>query len=128
MAPEQAAGRSDVDARADVHALGAILYGMLTGREPDAHAAATVARRTELPTRLRAICARALAPDPAARYADAGALADDLARLRGGLPVAAYPETMLDRAARLAGRYRTPILLIATYLVVRVVIAVAFGR
>ena len=128
MAPEQAAGRSDVDGRADVHALGAILFGMLSGLEPDAHAAATVARRTELPKRLRAICARALAPDPAARYADAGALADDLARLRGGLPVAAYPETMLDRAARLAGRYRTPILLIVTYLVVRVVIAVAFGR
>jgi serine/threonine protein kinase len=34
MAPEQAAGASEVDERADVYAVGALLYRMLTGKAP----------------------------------------------------------------------------------------------
>ncbi len=35
----------------------------------------------------------------------------------------AYPETLVDRAARLATVYRTAILLVAAYLIMRVVVA-----
>jgi len=131
MAPEQAAGLASVDARADVHALGGMLFVLLTGQEPPEDAAATagaIARRTDVEKRLRAICAKAMHPDAGQRYADAAELGADVARLRAGQPITAYPETLLDRAVRLASVYRTAILLVLTYLVVRSVIALVFGR
>ena len=76
MAPEQAAGRP-VDARADVYALGGILYHVLAGTAPqltsDAPAAggprvaplATLEPR--LPSDLLAIVEKAMAAEPAAR-------------------------------------------------------------
>jgi serine/threonine-protein kinase len=79
--------------RADVFALGSLLHQALTGAYPfpgptlvdlvRQHAAAeqggALARLDgELPGALRELCARALATDPAARLASAGALADEL--------------------------------------------------
>ncbi|HEY2332746.1 MAG TPA: protein kinase, partial [Acidimicrobiales bacterium] len=86
LAPEQVEGRA-VDARADVYALGVVLYEMLCGRPPfvGANSSATAAARLTaeplrprqvragIPRHLEEITMRALARDPDARYASAGA-------------------------------------------------------
>jgi eukaryotic-like serine/threonine-protein kinase len=97
MAPEQAEGDSDrITTRTDVFGLGAVLYDQLCGRPP--YQAPTLAALCELaragrvvpprrvnrrvPRALEAICLRAMAREPSARYAGA----DDLARaIRGYL-------------------------------------------
>jgi serine/threonine protein kinase len=123
MPPEQASGEP-VDRGADVFALGAILLQMLLDRPyaSAADAGSQLQGRRDLPRRLRAICARALASSPAERYADANVLADEIARYRSGQPVRAYRETVFDRIERLFLLYRTPILLVVAYLVMRVLI------
>jgi serine/threonine protein kinase len=91
LAPEQAAGEA-LDARADVYALGVLLYHALCGEVPyhaesfletaRLHASAPIPSvrdvRPELPERLDEIVQRALAKRPEDRYADCGELRDDL--------------------------------------------------
>jgi serine/threonine protein kinase len=132
MAPEQS--RGDVNAvgpPSDVYALGAILYWLFTGRpppgDPDGVRSTLAAVRPTVPKRLRAIAVKCLAAEPRLRYDDAAALGADLTRYRAGLAVSALPETALDRAQRWFATYRTFVLLIAAYLVVRTVIAL-LGR
>lgn len=132
MPPEQAFGLVEtIDQRADVYALGAILFTMLTGGPPPAAPAADVGallgRHSSLPKRLRAICARSMAADVHDRYENVDALVTDLARFRSGQPVEAYPETLFDRAVRLASNYRVPLLLILAYLIMRVIVALSVG-
>jgi len=113
MAPEQSTPRPD--ARVDVYALGAILRDLVdVPAEPD------VSIATIRP--LRSIVARATSADPGARYADATELAADVRRFTDGRAVAAHRETALERAGRLARVYRTPIVLVLTYLAVRVLL------
>jgi serine/threonine protein kinase len=92
MAPEQARGSLAVDARADVYALGAVLYEAISGRRPFQGATYNEvlykvmtttppplgALDPELPTQLTAVIARAMAPDAANRHPTVEDLAADL--------------------------------------------------
>jgi len=119
MAPEQAAGRSqEVGPAADIHALGAILYELLTGQSPFDGDSWTETLQKVLfdeptrPTRLRAdlphdletICLKCLEKQPDRRYASAAELADDLERFLEGKTVIAVPLTEMERLARSALR------------------------
>jgi serine/threonine protein kinase len=92
LAPEQARG-DELDLRSDLYALGVVLYEMLTGVNPFTHkctereALARVQKGTfqpprailpSLPQGLEAIVLRAMAPERDARYADCGAMREDL--------------------------------------------------
>jgi eukaryotic-like serine/threonine-protein kinase len=129
MAPEQARGAAGhLDHRADVYSLGAILFLLLTNEVPGSERDPIVQlRRVGVPRPLAAVCGRALAVEPAGRYQTVAALADDVARYRAGRPVDAYPETMVDRALRFGRTYRTAILLVLAYIVMRAIVAFVAG-
>jgi serine/threonine protein kinase len=109
MAPEQERG-DEVDARADVFALGQILRLM----------AAADGKPT--PKQLREVIAKATAADPLARYADAQALAEDVSRHLDGDPVTAYRENILERSGRWLGRNRALVAMVLAYLLLRVLV------
>jgi serine/threonine-protein kinase len=127
MAPEQARGDA-IDGRADVYGLGAMLFLVLTNELPPSSGDldALLARHS-VARPLRAICVRALAADPSARYQSVSALGEDVARYRAGLAVDAYRETMVERTIRFARTYRTAILLVLAYIIMRTAVAVFAG-
>lgn len=122
MSPEQALRAPDADGRADVYSLGAVAHELLTGELPRrlgglswaqarerltaAGALPPSAARAALPTDLQLILAKALARDPAQRYATPGALAADLTGWLERRPVAARPATWTYRLWCFARRQR----------------------
>jgi formylglycine-generating enzyme required for sulfatase activity/tRNA A-37 threonylcarbamoyl transferase component Bud32 len=124
MSPEQAAGELDrLGPQSDVYSLGATLYTVLTGRPAfeDRDTGAVLQkvikgefpppRRVDarVPRALEAVCLKAMAPKPEARYATPRALAEDVERWLADEPVSAWREPFLTRARRWVGRHRTAV-------------------
>ncbi len=123
MPPEQARGEA-VDERADVYALGAILYHLLAGAAP--HQGATnddvlQALRDGAPTAigiaapgaprdLVSLVDKAMARDRDGRYRTAGELAAELRRFQNGRVVEAHHYSRRERARRWVGRHTALVL------------------
>ena len=139
MPPEQAGGRrGEVGPAADVYALGATLYCMITGRPPFQAATAmdTVLQvlneepvpprrlNATIPRDLETICLKCLEKEPGKRYGGAEMLGEDLRRFLAGEPILARPVMRWERAVKWARRRPA----IATLLgLVALVTALGFG-
>ena len=113
MSPEQASG-DPIDHRTDLWAFGVVLYEMLAGRPPFAadsmealfyaiqwrQPKPLASLRPEVSPALEALVHRLLEKEPTRRYADARALAADLASVRAGGPAAAPDVAGSDRLER----------------------------
>ena len=133
MAPEQAAGKTkEVGPAADIWALGAILYHLLTGQPPFQGAAMldTLQQvrfndpvppsrsRPKLQRDLETICLKCLEKDQRSRYASAEALAEDLHRYLSNEPIHARPVSTLERVVRLVKRRPSTVALVGTLFLV----------
>src|SRR3954447_10667195 len=78
MAPEQSRPGGGLDVRADVHAIGALTYQMLTAAPPNGAALPPSKRRPGVSPEVDRIVLRALAADRTRRWPTATALADAL--------------------------------------------------
>jgi serine/threonine protein kinase len=120
MSPEQARGDVEhLDARSDIFSLGALLRFLLA---KNSNSTANAVGKQHLDKALEAICSKAAAPGPEDRYPSVSELALDVSRYLDGLAVAAHRESVFEKLARFYRRYRFFILLIAAYLVMRVLI------
>ncbi len=137
MSPEQVQRGDDLDGRTDVYSLGVTLYEALTGEVPFRGTPARVLDQVlhdeprpprqlneAVPRDLETICLKALAKEPAHRYASARDLADDLRRFLHGVPILARPVGSLEWTWRWCRRNRR-VAALAAALVLAVTIGLA---
>jgi len=143
-APEQAEGQlADIGPRTDIHAVGTILYELLTGRPPfrgeNAEETLWQVRMQEppapselngrVPADLDAICLKCLHKDPQRRYASAQDLAFDLRRFLEGKRVQARAVLPAQPVLRFARRYPVPAAMIAGLILLNfVAFAATYGK
>ncbi len=118
MSPEQVRGSKDIDARADVYSLGAMLYQILTTQVPyDGTTAMEIFRKLateevrppskinpKIARDLEVICLKALEKEKSNRYDSAEALATDLERYLKGDRIEAKPAPLRRKAGRFLKR------------------------
>lgn len=143
MAPEQIRGDSlNIDTRTDVHALGLVLYELLTGKQPFDFAGKSLPEigqilceqpapalrqardtqgRTATSIDLELIVQTALAKEPARRYAQAGSLAEDLERYLQHEPIRARAPSLRYQLKLFARRRRGLVTAVAALLLVATV-------
>lgn len=120
MAPEQVTADQGLTIAIDVHALGAILYELLTGVPPfgraewlitiqrvrDESAPSPQRLRPDLPNDLAAICLKCLEKRPEDRYPSALNLAEDLTRYLEGEPLTYRRRGVLTDVSRAVSHRR----------------------
>ena len=136
MSPEQALAKHGlVDHRSDIYSLGATLYELLTlrpvvdgkdreeilGKITFEEPASPRSLDRAIPADLETIVLKALAKEPAERYATAQQLADDSRRLLEDRPIRAKRPTLLQRLRKWTQRHRRLIWITAFFLLLMVI-------
>jgi serine/threonine protein kinase/Tfp pilus assembly protein PilF len=134
MPPEQARGDNDIDQRADIYALGVILYELLTLKLPF-HGETTmevyhkILEEEALPPRhhdpkipldVQTICLKAMDKEPGRRYPSAKDLADDIQRFLQGEPISARPLNPVQKLLKKAKK-NLPAVLVGSLMFVALV-------
>ena len=129
MAPEQKRGEP-VDQRADVYAIGAMLWELCALQKAvpaEPHLRPRLLRSAGIDGDLITIVDKALAPDPARRYPDAGALAADLKAFKSGARITARSYSLFAMLAHWTRRHRALAFTALACSIVVIASAIALG-